>query len=85
MQLLDNNEKETFMDSFPQIDQRYCEVLASRQVPHKEWHEHQKWMRYYLHSCNKYRRGPGTLMKIRVSYPVVSPADRPCQSSNISG
>jgi hypothetical protein len=54
MQLLDNNEKETFMGSFPQVDPRYCEVLASRQVPHKEWHEHQKWVRYYLHFCNKY-------------------------------
>lgn len=58
MQLLDNNEKETFMGSFPQVDPRYCEVLASRQVPHKEWHEHQKWVRYYLHFCNKYRHVP---------------------------
>jgi hypothetical protein len=30
---LDNNEKETFMGSFPQVDPRYGKVLASRQVP----------------------------------------------------
>jgi len=29
------------MDSFPQVDPRYSEVLVSRQVPRKEWHEHQ--------------------------------------------
>jgi len=46
------------MSSFPQVDPRYGEVLASKQVPHKEWHEHQKWDRYYLHFCNKYRHVP---------------------------
>ena len=30
MQLLDNNEKETFMGSFPQVNPRYGKVLASR-------------------------------------------------------
>ena len=54
MQLLDNNEKETFMGSFPQVDPRYGKVLASRQVPRKEWNEHQKWVTY-LHFCSKYR------------------------------
>ena len=58
MQLSDNNEKETFMGSFPQIDPRYGKVLASRQVPRKEWNEHQKWGRYYLHFCSKYRHAP---------------------------
>ena len=33
------------MSSFPQVDPRYCEVLASKQVPGEEWHEHQKWVR----------------------------------------
>ena len=33
MQLFDNNEKETFMDSFPQVDPRYGKILASRRVP----------------------------------------------------
>ncbi len=46
------------MGSFPQVDPRCCEVLTSRQVPHKEWHEHQKWVRYYIHFCNKYRHVP---------------------------
>ena len=32
MQLLDNNEKETFMDSFPQVDPRYGKVLPSRRI-----------------------------------------------------
>ncbi len=54
IQLLDNNEKDTFMSSFPQVDPRYGKVLALNQVPHEEWHEHQKWARYYLHFCNKY-------------------------------
>jgi hypothetical protein len=28
------------MGSFPQVDSRYAKVLASRQVPREEWHEH---------------------------------------------
>jgi len=50
---LDNNEKETFRGSFPQVDPRYAKVLAARQVPREEWREHQKWVRYYLHFCNE--------------------------------
>ena len=57
MQLLDNNEKETFMGSFPQVDSRYGKILALRQVPREEWNEHQKWVTY-LHFCNKYRHAP---------------------------
>jgi len=30
---LDNNEKERFMGSFPQVDPRYGKILAARQVP----------------------------------------------------
>ncbi|MDL1976715.1 MAG: hypothetical protein LWX52_01205 [Deltaproteobacteria bacterium] len=55
---MDNNEKKTFMGSFPQVDLRYGKVLAARQVPREEWREHQKWVRYYLHFCNKYRHVP---------------------------
>jgi hypothetical protein len=40
MQLLDNNKKETFMGSFPQVDPRYGKVLASRQVPREELRLH---------------------------------------------
>ncbi len=46
------------MGSFPQVDPRYGKVLAARQVPREEWHEHQKWVRYYLHFCNKYQHVP---------------------------
>jgi len=44
---------------FPQVDPRYGEVLASRQVPRREWHEHQKWVRYYLNFCNIIRSQNG--------------------------
>lgn len=43
IQLLDNSEKGTFMSSFPQVDPRYDKILEPKQVPHEEWHEHQKW------------------------------------------
>ncbi len=47
------------MGLFPQVDPRYYEILASRQVPRGEWHEHQKWVRYYLHFCNIIRSQKG--------------------------
>ena len=46
------------MSSFPQVDPKYGEVLASKQIPHKERHEYQKWVRHYLHFCNKYQHIP---------------------------
>lgn len=46
------------MGVFPEIDPRYKEILVSRRVPREKWPEYQKWVRFYLHFCNKYRHRP---------------------------
>jgi hypothetical protein len=39
------------MSTFPQVDPSYDEFLVSREVPHEQWSECKKWVRYYLHFC----------------------------------
>ena len=46
------------MSVFPATDPRYGEVLAARQVPREQWRNYQKWVRFYLHFCHKYRHRP---------------------------
>ena len=46
------------MSVFPAIDPRYGEVLAARQVPREQWRNYHKWVRFYLHFCQKYRYRP---------------------------
>ena len=46
------------MSAFPDTDTRYGEVLAARRVPREQWRNYQKWVRFYLHFCNKYRHLP---------------------------
>jgi len=46
------------MSAFPATDPRYGEVLAARQVPREQWRNYQKWVRFYLHFCHKYRHHP---------------------------
>ena len=49
------------MNKFPEIDARYDEVLRSQNVPQERWSEHQKWVRFYLHFCEKYGHQPTDL------------------------
>jgi integron integrase len=46
------------MSAFPAPDPRYGEVLAARQVPRDQWRNYHKWVRFYLHFCQKYRHNP---------------------------
>jgi integron integrase len=46
------------MSAFPAPDPRYGEVLAARQVPRAQWRNYHKWVRCYLHFCQKYRHRP---------------------------
>ena len=49
------------MNKVPEIDARYDEVLKSQNVPQERWSEHQKWVRFYLHFCEKYGHQPTDL------------------------
>jgi Phage integrase, N-terminal SAM-like domain len=46
------------MSAFPAPDTRYGEVLVTRQVPRAQWRNYHKWVRFYLHFCQKYRHRP---------------------------
>jgi integron integrase len=46
------------MSAFPTPDPRYGEVLAARQVPRDQWRNYHKWVRFYLHFCQKYHYPP---------------------------
>jgi hypothetical protein len=50
--------EESRMSAFPDTDTRYGEVLAARRVPRDQWRNDQKWVRFYLHFCQKYRHHP---------------------------
>jgi len=39
-------------------------VLKSQNVPQERWSEHQKWVRFYLHFCEKYGHQPTDLGSI---------------------
>src|SRR5690606_19110888 len=39
---------------FPTPDPRYGEILAARQMPRDQWRDYHKWVRFYLHFCQKY-------------------------------
>ena len=46
------------MSAFPDTETRYGEVLAARRVPRAQWRNYHKWVRFYLHFCQKYRHHP---------------------------
>jgi hypothetical protein len=46
------------MSAFPDTDTRYGEVLAARWVPREQWRNYQKWVRFCLLFCHKYRHRP---------------------------
>ena len=46
------------MSAFPATDLRYGEVLAAKRVPREQWRNYHKWVRFYLHFCQKYRHSP---------------------------
>lgn len=46
------------MGSFPEPDSRYDGLLLSSRVPCELWGEFKKWIRFYLHFCEKYRHNP---------------------------
>jgi hypothetical protein len=47
-----------FMGSFPEPDSRYDALLMTTQVSRERWGEFKKWIRFYLHFCEKYRHNP---------------------------
>src|SRR5215475_7751932 len=49
---------ESRMSVFPTPDSRYGEVLAAKGVPREHWRNYHKWVRFYLHFCQKYRHNP---------------------------
>ena len=54
------------MSAFPDTDTRYAEVLAARRVPREQWRNYQKWVRFYLHFCKKYRHRPADSTSIQL-------------------
>jgi hypothetical protein len=46
------------MSVFPTPDPRYGEVLAAKGVPREHWRNYHKWVRFYLHFCQKSRHRP---------------------------
>jgi hypothetical protein len=54
------------MSAFPATDPRYGEVLAARQVPREPWRNDQKWVRFSLHFCQKYRHRPADSKSLQV-------------------
>jgi hypothetical protein len=47
------------MSSFPEVNPRFDEVLRAEQIPLTQWSKYRKWVRFYLHFCNKYGYQPG--------------------------
>jgi hypothetical protein len=54
------------MSAFPDTDTRYAEVLAARRVPREQWRNYQKWVRFYLHFCTKYRHRPAAFTSLQL-------------------
>jgi integron integrase len=46
------------MANFPNIDLKYNAVLSSKKIPPEQWNDYKKWLRFYLHFCEKYRYDP---------------------------
>jgi len=46
------------MANFPNIDSKFDAVLSARKVPSEQWNDYKKWVRFYLHFCEKYRHDP---------------------------
>ncbi|MEN9222316.1 MAG: integron integrase [Thermostichus sp. BF3_bins_97] len=52
------------MSGFPEVNSRFDDVLKAKQIPSARWSEYRKWVRFYLHFCDKYGhqpRDPGSL------------------------
>jgi integron integrase len=46
------------MANFPNIDLKYDAVLSLNKIPPEQWNDYKKWLRFYLHFCEKYRHDP---------------------------
>jgi integron integrase len=46
------------MANFPNIDSEFDDVLSARKVPSEQWNDYKKWVRFYLHFCEKYHHDP---------------------------
>ena len=46
------------MANFPNIDSKFDAVLSARKVPSEQWNDYKKWVRFYLHFCEKYHHDP---------------------------
>ncbi len=46
------------MANFPNIDSKFDAVLSERKVPTEQWNDYKKWVRFYMHFCEKYLHDP---------------------------
>ena len=46
------------MANFQNIDSKFDDVLSARKVPSEQWNDYKKWVRFYLHFCEKYHHDP---------------------------
>ena len=46
------------MANFPNIDSNFDAVLSAGKVPTEQWNDYKKWVRFYLHFCEKYLHDP---------------------------
>lgn len=49
---------ENKMPKFPDVNPGYEDILLSKKIPHGQWGMHKKWVRFYLHFCEKYLHNP---------------------------
>jgi len=46
------------MANFPILDLKFDSILVSKKIPLEQWHDFKKWVRFYLHFCEKYCHNP---------------------------
>jgi len=46
------------MANFPNIDSKFDAILSAGKVPTEQWNDYKKWVRFYLHFCEKYVHDP---------------------------
>jgi integron integrase len=52
------------MAKFLTVDPKFDLVLVSKKIPLEQWNDYKKWVRFYLHFCEKYRHIPSEIKSL---------------------
>jgi integron integrase len=52
------------MANFPNVDQKFDTILSSKKIPPEQWNNFKKWVRFYLHFCEKYLHNPADIKSL---------------------